>query len=132
MIREGEPPGQADALKNIGALEAAEERAFKRGRDSAELKAQVDSHEKHLKAINGNLDRNATAIETVGDRLDELKSSVEKSTAVARARADTAAELAATAAKNAVDKRTFILTGILCSAAIASVVIAALALGLGH
>lgn len=127
-----EPPDHARALQGVNALEQAEQRAFERGQQSAKLKAQVESHEKRLDAQNGNIARMATAQEHTNDRLDDLKTSVERATAVAKARADTAAELAKNAAKNAVDKRTFIFVSMGATAAIASAIIAALALGLGH
>jgi septal ring factor EnvC (AmiA/AmiB activator) len=120
-----------EALKNIGALEAAEERAFQRGQSSAKLRSQVESHERRLDAINGSIDRHARAQEQTNDRLDELSANVRESTAVAKARADVAAELAKRAASNTVDKRTFLISLTVATMAVASVLIGALAL-IGH
>lgn len=128
----GEQPDHQEALRSVSALEAVEDRAFQRGQESAQMKGQLASHERRLDAINGSIRRSAEAQENTNDRLDTLTASVEKSTAVAKARSDTAAELAKQAAQSAVDKRTFIVTAVACSAAIASALIAAIALGLGH
>lgn len=127
-----EPPDHSAPLRNIAALEAAEDRAYQRGQQSAKLTAQVDSHEQRLNAINGSIARHAEAVENVTDGLGDLRASVERSTAVAKARAETAEKLAKQAAKSAVDKRTFIITAVACSGTIASAVIAAIALGVGQ
>lgn len=97
MPEKGEPDS-SEALRNIGALESAEDRAFRRGQAAAVLKGTVEAHEKRLNAINGSIDRLAHA---VGD----LKGAFERSLAVTQARA----EDAKTAAEKQVSTRTFIL-----------------------
>lgn len=127
----GDLPDQSEALRNIGALEAVEDRARKRGEDATWVRLQIEAHEKRLNAQNGNIRRMAEAQEATNDSLDQLRVSVEQSTAVAKARADTAAELAEATAKATVDKRTFIFTALACSTGIASAVIAGIALFVG-
>lgn len=120
------------AFQGLSALEAAEQRAYERGRANARLTAQVQSHEKRLDAINGNIIQHVAAQEITNDRLDKLTASVEKSTAIAKARADVAAELAEKVARTNVDKRTLILTVVLAAAAVAGVLVAALQFMVGH
>jgi HKD family nuclease len=94
----GEAPDHSDALRNVSALETVEDRAFQRGQASAQMKGQLESHERRLNAINGSIDRSTQA-------LDALKAAFEQNIAIAQARA----EDAKTAAEKQVSTRTFLL-----------------------
>ena len=88
----------SEALRNLQALESAEDRAFRRGQASARLKSAVDSHEQRLNAINGSIDR-------LSREVSEMKAAFERSVAITAARAQDAK----TAAEKQVSTRTFVL-----------------------
>lgn len=100
-----EHPDHSEALRNVGALEDAEDRAFQRGQAAAKMKGQLESHEKRLNAINGSIERSTRAQERTNERLDALKNAFEQSIAIASARA----EDAKTTAEKQVSTRTFVL-----------------------
>lgn len=106
-------------LTGLNAVEAAEQRAFERGRESAQLKAQVQSHERRLDAINGSIDRGAKAQEHTASKLRDLTATVERTAAIALARG----EDAKLAAEKQVTKREFVL-GLISAVAIISGVLA--------
>lgn len=111
-------------LHNLTALEEAEERAFRRGQESALQKAKVEQHEVRLNAINGHIARGAQAQERTATAVLALTAKVDQTAAIAVARAQDAER----AAKETLSTRTFVfaLTG--TAVGVCTVVIAALAL----
>lgn len=120
----GDLPDHTEALRNVGALEAAEQRAFERGQQSAKLKAQVDSHERRLNAINGSISRHADEARNLAETVTKLGEDFRTSVAVATARAVEAKEAAKEAAERQVSTRTFVF-GLLGAVAAISSVLAA-------
>lgn len=96
---------RSEALRNISALETAEDRAFQRGQAAAKMKGQLESHEKRLNAINGSIERSASAQERTSERLESLRAAFEQNIAIAQARAEDAKQ----AAERQVSTRTFLL-----------------------
>lgn len=98
-------PGPSDAFQGLNAIEAAEQRAFERGQNSARLKAEVEAHERRLNMINGSIARHAQATENLAATVNNLSADFRQSIAVAQARAKDAAE----AAERQVSTRTFLV-----------------------
>jgi hypothetical protein len=108
-------------LRNLSALEEAEERAFRRGEQSARLKGDVASHERRLNAMNGSIDRLTTAVGDLGKEFHE-------SLAVAAARADEAKKAAEKAEAKGLSTRTFVVSLVVACAAVCGVIVTVLAL----
>jgi predicted nucleic acid-binding Zn-ribbon protein len=114
----------AAPLRNLSALEEAEERAFRRGQESAALKAKVESHEKRLNALNGSIDRSTAALRQLEKTVDKIGEQVRGSAAVTATRA----EDAKAAAEKGLSTRTFVFSLLAAATGVCLVVIGALAL----
>lgn len=98
------PTDPSEALRNVGAMEGAEDRAFRRGQAAAQMKGQLEAHEARLNRINGSIDRSARSQAELASEVSSLRASIEKSAAIATARA----EDVKLAAEKQVSTRTFV------------------------
>lgn len=98
------PTDPSEALRNVGAMEGAEDRAFRRGQAAAQMKGQLEAHEARLNRINGSIDRAARSQAELASEVSSLRASIEKSAAIATARA----EDVKLAAEKQVSTRTFV------------------------
>lgn len=114
---------ERETLRNLSAVEEAEQRAFLRGQQSAVMKTQIESHETRLNAINGSIERGTQVQRGLAQEIADLRVAFEQSIAIAAARA----EDAKSAAEAQVSTRTFVFGLIGAVSAIA-----ALLAGLGH
>jgi chromosome segregation ATPase len=99
------PDKSSEVMRNLSAVEAAEERAYQRGQATAKLKAQVESHERRLSAVNGSIERNANEMHNLAGTVSKLGEDFRQSVAITADRAQAARE----AAERQVSTRTFIL-----------------------
>jgi hypothetical protein len=84
---------------------AAEDVAFKAGRESMKIDAHLATHDRELKAINGSIVTNVQETKTLVDRIGALETAFEKYVDIAKTRSEIAVE----AAQAALSKRTFII-----------------------
>lgn len=118
------PAGEeTEVLRNLSAVEEAEQRAFARGQASAEMKGQIESHERRLNVINGTIERGTQTTRALAQEISDLRVAFEKSIAIAATRA----EEAKNAAEAQVSTRTFVL-GLVGAVSAIGVLLA----GIGH
>lgn len=114
---------ESEILRNLSAVEEAEQRAYQRGQASMAMQGQIESHERRLNAINGTIERGTQTTRALTQEIADLRNSFEQSVAVTAARAADAKK----AAEAQVSTRTFLL-GLIG----AVTAIGALLAGLGH
>jgi len=68
----------------------AKQLAYERGRREQQVDSRLDGHDRHLKAINGSIERGAKATERVEDKVDKLSEQLRVEGAVSRALAEQA------------------------------------------
>ena len=102
------PRDPTEVLRNVTALEAAEQRAFERGQSSAKFEARVAVLEGWRTTVNGSIDRHAKATRDLTEEVSQLKGAFERSIAIAAARAQDAKEAAEKSAAQQVSTRTFV------------------------
>lgn len=103
---------ETDAARETRAAELARENeaaaivlAEKRGQEQARLEGAIQSHEQRLSAINGSIERSASAQRGMVSELAALSARFDKKAGEDQVRAEAATEAAA----KQVDKRTFVL-----------------------
>lgn len=98
-------PDEKEMLRNLSAVEEAEQRAYVRGQETTLVKSRLDEHDRRLAAINGSIDKAARKSGELADRVDKLSSLIERNAAIVSARAEDAKQ----AAEAQVSTRTFVL-----------------------
>lgn len=98
-----------EVFRNISAVEEAEHRAYRRGRDQAELTSKLETHfrddDRRFEEIKTSQDATTDAVKTVGTNVATLGQKVDTAAAVTAARAQDAK----LAAESQVSTRTFLI-----------------------